>query len=234
MTLVEALNNYMRRPNRDVEGPLRISISDSKVIGGIGMVTMGRVEVGTAKVGDEVRLARTGLSGKIFSIEMHHQTVPAAVAGFNVGMVVKFPKGTKAKQVKRGDLLFRPADFTDKPELLPRRVKTFKAQVKVQNHPGQLKVGFEPQMCVRTGRCATRIKEIHWVVGKRTGGKKLEGADFVQKHEMAEITFEPRGFLYLEPFERSEAYGRVAGMESKSLVMMGKVLSVEYDVAAKP
>merc|ERR1711991_39523 len=228
-TLVEALNNYMRRPNRDTDGPLRISISDSKVIGGIGLVTMGRVEVGTAKVGDEVSLARNGLSGKIFSIEMHHQVVPAAVAGYNVGMVIKFPKGTKPKQVRRGDLLFRPAEFADTPDILPRRVKSFKAAVKVQNHPGQLKVGFEPQMCVRTGRCASRITKIHWVMGKRTGMKKLEDAEFVQKHEMAEITFEPQGFLYLEPFTRSEAYGRVAGMESKSLVMMGKILDVTYD-----
>ena len=141
---------------------------------------------------------------------------------------VKFPKGTKSKQVKRGDLLFRPSDFTKTPEVMPRYVKSFRAMVRVQNHPGELKVGFCPQMCVRTGSCASKITAIHYVMGKRTQGQKLENPEFVKKHEMAEITFEPQAFLYLEPFTRCESYGRVAGMESKSLVFMGKVLEVEY------
>ncbi|MHC4858366.1 MAG: elongation factor 1-alpha C-terminal domain-related protein, partial [Planctomycetota bacterium] len=179
---------------------------------------------------DEVKLARCGLTGKVFSIEMHHKQVTEGVAGFNVGMVVKFSdKSVKPKQIKRGDLLFRPSDFKDNPESIPRKVKSFRAIVNVQNHPGELKVGFTPQMCVRTGRCASRIAKIHWVNGKRTNGTKLENPEFVKKHEAAEITFEPAGFLYLEPYERSENYGRVAGMESKSLVMMGKVLEVEYE-----
>ena len=227
-TLYEALNDYMQHPIRDTEGPLHISVSDCRSIPGVGLVTMGRVEQGTVRKDDVVRLARVGLEGKVFSIEMHHQTVDAGVAGFNVGMVVKFPKGTKPKAVKRGDLLFRPSDYADTPELMPRPVKSFRAMVRVQNHPGELKVGFCPQMCVRTGRCASRISQIHWVMGKRTQGQKLEDPEFVKKHEMAEITFEPQGFLYLEPFSRSEPYGRVAGMESKTLVFMGKIEDVEY------
>merc|ERR1712065_18695 len=181
-TLYECLNNYMQIPTRDTEGPLHLSVSSSRTI----------------PKDDVVQLARNGLSGKTFSIQMHHQDVEAGIAGFNVGIIVKFPKGTKVKQVKRGDLLFRPSDYADTPDLQPRRVKSFKAMIRVQNHPGDLKVGFSPQMCVR-------------------------------KHEMAEITFEPQGFLYLEPFERSESYGRVAGLESKTLVFMGKVVDVEYE-----
>jgi elongation factor 1-alpha len=227
-TLVEALNNYMQRPERDTEGSLHISVSDCRLIGSVGLVTMGRIEVGTVHKDDVVRLARTGLEGRVFSIEMHHEAVEEGIAGFNVGMVIKFPKGTKAKHVKRGDLLFRPSDYEDTPELMPRPVKSFRAMVRVQNHPGELKAGFSPQMCVRTGRSASRIAKIHWVVGKRTNKQKLEDPEFVKKHEAAEITFEPLGFLYLEPFERCENYGRVAGMESRSLVMMGKVLEVEY------
>ncbi|KNC48313.1 elongation factor 1 alpha long form [Thecamonas trahens ATCC 50062] len=227
-TLVEALDNYMRIPDRDANGPLHLSVSGSRLIPGQGLVTMGRIEIGTIRKDDVVALARNGLSGKTFSIQMHHQDVDAGIAGFNVGIVVKFPKGTKPKQVKRGDLLYRPADYADKQELLPRRVKSFRAMIRVQNHPGDLKVGFCPQMCVRTGRCASRISEIHWVMGKRTAGQKLENPEFVRKHEMAEITFEPQGFLYCETFERSESYGRVAGLESKTLVFMGKIIDVEY------
>merc|ERR1711916_277182 len=212
-TLYECLNNYMQIPQRDTEGPLHLSVSSSRII----------------RKDDVVQLARNGLSGKTFAIQMHHQDVEAGIAGFNVGIIVKFPKGTKVKQVKRGDLLFRPSDYADTPDLQPRRVKSFKATIRVQNHPGDLKVGFSPQMCVRTGRCASRITTIHWVMGKRTAGAKLENPEFVRKHEMAEIAFEPQGFLYLEPFERSESYGRVAGLESKTLVFMGKVVDVEYE-----
>jgi translation elongation factor EF-1alpha len=59
--------------------------------------------------------------------------------------------------------------------------------------------------------------------------EKLEDPEFVKNHEAAEITFAPQSFLYLEPFDRSEGYGRVAGMESKTLVFMGKVLDVEFE-----
>jgi elongation factor 1-alpha len=229
-TLYDALNDYMQRPTRDNSGPMRVSVSDARTIGGVGLVTMGRIETGSVKKGDLVKLARTGFTGKVFSIEMHHKSVEEGVAGFNVGMVIKFDdKNVKPKQIKRGDLLFRPSDFKDNEAIMPRKVKSFRALVNVQNHPGELKPGFSPQMCVRTGRCASKISKIHWVTGKRTSGSKLENPEFVKKHEAAEITFEPLGFLYLEPYSHCEAYGRVAGMESKSLVMMGKVLEVEYE-----
>ena len=85
----------MQRPVRDTEGPLRISVSGCKQISGVGLVTMGRVEVGTVKKDDMVQLARGGISGKVFSIEMHHKSVDAAIAGFNVGMVGQVSKGNK-------------------------------------------------------------------------------------------------------------------------------------------
>jgi elongation factor 1-alpha len=227
-TLYDALNNYMQRPEREVDGPLRISISGS-TLKEVGLITTGRIETGTLNVGDIVRLASSGLEGKVNSIEMHHNMVEAGVAGFNVGMLVKFPKGTKTKSVKCGDFLFRPADFVDTPDLMPRRITSFRAMIQIKNHPGELKVGFSPQMFVRTGRSACRIAEIHWVMGKRTGGQKEENPQFVKKGEMAEITFQPQKFLYLEPFDQCEVYGRAAGMESKQLVTIGKVVSIKYE-----
>ena len=51
--------------------------------------------------------------------------------------------------------------------------------------------------------------------------------------ETAEIVFEPKQPFYLESFEECAGLGRVAVMDSNSLVMLGKVMSVEYKTEEK-
>ena len=46
--------------------------------------------------------------------------------------------------------------------------------------------------------------------------------------ESAEIVFEPQQLFYLESFDQCEGLGRIAVMDSNQLVMLGKVMSVEY------
>ena len=77
------------------------------------------------------------------------------------------------------------------------------------------------------------MKEIKWKSGKSTGGEKQENPPFVKAGEAAEVVFEPQQPLYLESFEDCPGLGRVAVMDSNSLVMLGKVLSVEYGEAEK-
>jgi elongation factor 1-alpha len=224
ITLLDALNNYVQRPTRDMDGAVRMPLGGDAKIPGIGTILTGRVETGTVRKNDTVKFADSGVEGKVFSIQMHHEDVDAGFAGFNIGMNVKFPKGIKMP--KRGDMMFVVDDPKDTPETTPRRVKSFRAMVRVENHPGELKVGFCPVVCVRTGRDACRIKEIHYKQNKKEG--KVENPPFVKSGDMAEVTFEPTRFLYIEPFERCEGLGRVAILEGNSLVMLGRVKDVEY------
>ena len=72
------------------------------------------------------------------------------------------------------------------------------------------------------------MTNINWKISKKTGDDKIENPEFLERAEQAEIVFEPQQQLYLEDFEKCEGLGRIAVMDSNSLVMLGKVMSVEY------
>ena len=86
--LLEALDE-MREPKRPTELPLRLPLQDVYKIGGIGTVPVGRVETGIIKPGMTVQFGPTGLTTEVKSVEMHHESLPEAVPGDNVGFNVK-------------------------------------------------------------------------------------------------------------------------------------------------
>ena len=56
----------------------------------------------------------------------------------------------------------------------------------------------------------------------------IESPEFIQAGDQGEILFVPKMPMYLEPYESCAGLGRIAVMDSNSLVMLGKVISVEY------
>ena len=148
--------------------------------------------------------------------------VPQALPGDNVGLNIK---GLDKKNMpKVGDVIYVEKENTLTP------VKSFKAQVAVQEHPGQLKVGYCPLIHVRTAKASCKMTKILWKMGKKTGNQKLENPQFLEMGEAAEVVFEPQVTtpLYLEKYEDCPGLGRIAVMDSNQLTMMGKVLDVEY------
>ena len=87
-TLLDALD-MLDAPVRPVEKPLRLPLQDVYKIGGIGTVPVGRIETGVMKPGDVVTFAPANVSTEVKSIEMHHESIPEAVPGDNVGFNVK-------------------------------------------------------------------------------------------------------------------------------------------------
>merc|ERR1712006_48538 len=87
-TLLEALDN-VNPPKRPTEKPLRLPLQDVYKIGGIGTVPVGRVETGILKPNIQCCFAPTGLTTEVKSVEMHHESLPEAVPGDNVGFNVK-------------------------------------------------------------------------------------------------------------------------------------------------
>jgi len=226
VTLLDALEKLAKPPKRDLEGKVRVPINGVYKIKGVGDVITGRVEQGAIKPNDVVGIVPRGIKGlKVFSVEMHHKSVPEALPGDNVGLNIKGLE--KGNMPKVGDVFYLEKEGT------PLPVKSFVAQVNVQDHPGELKVGFCPLIHVRTAKSSCRMKEIKWKSGKSTGGEKQENPPFVKAGDAAEVVFEPQQPLYLESFEECPGLGRVAVMDSNSLVMLGKVLSVEYGEAEK-
>ena len=68
-------------------------------IGGIGTVPVGRVETGIIKPGMVVAFAPSNLQTEVKSVEMHHESLPEALPGDNVGFNVK---NVSVKELKRG------------------------------------------------------------------------------------------------------------------------------------
>ena len=220
-TILDALENFVKPPKRAPEAPLRIPISGVYNIKGVGSIITGRLEQGTAKVGDEVAFAPCAISGcKMFSIEMHHKKYEQAVPGDNIGMSIKGL--SKDNMPKSGDVLFKPSEGHCS------AVKSFVAMVNVQDHPGQLKPRFTPIIHVRTSKVPCKMTKINWKMGKKTGGEKQEEPSFLERGENAEVVFEPSKPIFLEPFDKTPGMGRIAVMDSNSLVMLGKVNSVDY------
>jgi elongation factor 1-alpha len=217
-TLLDALNNFITPPKRYPDLPLRLPVSTVYNIKGVGQIICGTVEQGTLRPGDMIGIAPVGLKGKkMFSIEMHKKTIPAALPGDSVGMSIKGI--TKDETVTPGDIIYLEKEGECKP------VKTFTAMVAVQEHPGVLKVGYCPLIFSRTAKVACKMTKILWKQSKKTGGAKLENPPELSQFENAEVEFEPTQPLFLEPFEKCAALGRIAVMDSNRLKMLGKVTS---------
>merc|ERR1719259_1158427 len=87
-TLLDAFDAIIP-PTRPTDKPLRLPLQDVYKIGGIGTVPVGRVETGIIKPGIVVTFAPSQLSTEVKSVEMHHESLPEAVPGDNVGFNVK-------------------------------------------------------------------------------------------------------------------------------------------------
>merc|ERR1712159_624343 len=224
-TLLDALENMVSVPPRPVDKVLRMPVSGVHKIKGVGDVITGRLEQGVVKPGDEcvfvpTHTSSTPCQGKIFSVEMHHKSVPQAQCGDNVGLNVK---GLAKENMPRvGDVMALKKDST------VNRAKKFTAQIVVLDHPGQLKPGYTPVAFVRTGRSAVKMTKIVFKMGKSTGNQKVEEPPFLETNDMAEAEFEPVQPFVVEPFKVCAGLGRVAIMEGISVVMLGKVTKAEY------
>jgi elongation factor 1-alpha len=224
VTLLDCLNDFAEIPDRKPDAPMRLPISGLYKIKGVGDVLAGRVEQGTVEVGKEViflptHTAANACSGKVFTIEMHHKSVPKAQTGDNVGMNIKgLDKGNMPRV---GDCMIYKDDTGLK------HIKNFTAQVQTLDIPGEIKKGYSPIGFVRTGRSACKITALEWKIGKETGGKKMEEPHSLKSNEAAQVVFEPCQPLICDSFKNCEGLSRVAFLDGNSAVMLGKIVKVE-------
>jgi len=183
-TLVEALDMF-QIPPRPVDKPLRLPIQDVYSITGVGTVPVGKVETGILREGDKVIFEPSGVIGEVKSIEIHHQRIPEARPGDNVGFNVR---GVAKEQIKRGDVVGHP----DNP---PTVAKEFTAQIIVLQHPTVITAGYTPVFHCHTATQACTIEEIIAKIDPRTGQVIQEKPDFIKTGDAARIRVRP-----LRPF----------------------------------
>merc|ERR1719479_788594 len=233
VNLYDALENLVKPPKRDTKKPFRMPVSGVYKIKGVGDVITGRIEQGCLKPNETVGFAPSGITGKCFTIEMHHKNVEEANTGDNVGVNVKgLPKDNLPKV---GDVMYNNAESAD---TSPKQVSEFTVMAFVSDHPGQLKHakkkgdemvgGFTPTIHVRTAKAPCQMREIKWKMGKSTGNQKVESPPFVEAGDSAEIVFAPKMPFVCDAYDKCKPLGRMAAMDSNSLVMLGKITNVVY------
>src|SRR3990172_942174 len=173
-TLVASLNT-LEVPPKPTDKPLRLPIQDVYSITGIGVVPVGRVETGVLKPNMKIHFQPADKVGEVKSIEMHHESIPEAVPGDNVGFNVR---GVDKKDLRRGDV----AGPSDNP---PTVAKSFTAQIMVLNHPSVITVGYTPVFHAHTAQVACTFEEIVKSLDPRTGATKQEKPDHIKTGDAA-------------------------------------------------
>jgi len=211
--LFEALD-ALTVPKRPSDKPLRLPLQDVYKIGGIGTVPVGRVETGVLKPGMTVMFAPAGVSTEVKSIEMHHETVPEAHPGDNVGFNVK---NLSVKDIRRG---FVASDIKNDPAM---GVEDFTAQVIVLNHPGKISAGYAPVLDCHTAHIACKFAELLSKIDKRSGQETEGKPATIQKGDAAMVRMEPSKPMCCEPFSVYPPLGRFAVRDMRQTVAVGVI-----------
>ena len=214
--LLEALND-LPAPEPPTDADLRLPIQDVYTISGIGTVPVGRVETGTLNTGDNVSFQPSDVSGEVKTIEMHHEEVPSAAPGDNVGFNVR---GIGKDDIRRGDVCGPASDP-------PSVAETFQAQIVVMQHPSVITAGYTPVFHAHTAQVACTVESIDKKIDPSTGETAEENPDFIQSGDAAVVTVRPQKPLSIEPSAEIEELGSFAIRDMGQTIAAGKVLSVE-------
>ena len=106
--LMDAVDSYIPTPKRPTDQPFLMPVEDVFTITGRGTVATGRIERGTAKVGDNIEIVGMKEEKKstvITGLEMFRKTLDEALAGDNVGALLR---GVERNEVERGQVLAKP------------------------------------------------------------------------------------------------------------------------------
>lgn len=147
LELMDAVDNWIEEPVRDIDKPFLMPIEDVFSITGRGTVATGRIEAGVVNVGDPVEIVGMGeekLTSTVTGVEMFRQILERGEAGDNAGILLR---GIDKKQIRRGMVIAKPGSVTPH--------KKFKAEVYIlskeeggRHTPFHNK--YRPQFYVRT------------------------------------------------------------------------------------
>ncbi|MGQ0535342.1 MAG: translation elongation factor EF-1 subunit alpha [Methanobacteriota archaeon] len=216
--LVKTFDGKFTEPKKPTDLPLRIPIQDVYSITGIGTVPVGRIETGKLRPGDKVVFQPSGSHGEVKSVEMHHEQVPEAQPGDNVGFNVR---GIDKKSVRRGDVC---GHSEKKP---PRVAKTFVARVAVLQHPSVIAPGYTPVFHAHTAQVACTFLELQKKIDPRTGATTQDKPEFLKTGDIAVVKIQPQRPLALEVFSEIPHMARFAVRDMGQTVAAGQVLEIE-------
>ena len=144
--LMDAVDDYIPTPERDIEKTFLMAIEDVFSITGRGTVATGRIERGVVKVGDNVEIIgiKDTQTTTITGIEMFQKTLEEGFAGDNVGILLR---GVTRENIERGMVLAEPGTITPHTNF-EAEVYVLKKEEGGRHTP--FFVGYRPQFYIRT------------------------------------------------------------------------------------
>ncbi|WP_163717479.1 elongation factor Tu [Mangrovibacterium lignilyticum] len=147
MELMDACDNWIPLPPRDIDKPFLMPVEDVFSITGRGTVATGRIETGLVHTGDELQLIGLGAEGRktvCTGVEMFRKILDDGQAGDNVGLLLR---GVDKKEIKRGMILAKPGSITPHTKF-KAEVYVLKKEEGGRHTPFHNK--YRPQFYVRT------------------------------------------------------------------------------------
>lgn len=213
-TILEQLDAFPA-PELPTNLPMRMPVQDVYDITGIGTVPVGKIETGVMKVGQKVRVlpgrTGTGIDGEVKTIEAHHEQMPEAHAGDNVGINVR---GVGKKDLARGDVICEAANPVP-------IVEEFIATITVINHPSVLAKGYTPVFHIHTAQVPCQFVELIAQINPATGEVIKENPDFLKNGDSAKVRLKPQGNVCLETQKDNAFMSRFAVRDAGITVAAG-------------
>ncbi len=154
MELINAIDKYIPKPERDFEKPFLMPVEDVFSIKGRGTVVTGRIETGIVKINEEVEIIGfdKNATSTVTGVEMFRKLLDEGQAGDNVGLLLR---GVKKEDVQRGQVIVKAGSIKAKSK--------FEAEVYIlkKEEGGRHKpffTGYKPQFYIRTTDVTGEIK----------------------------------------------------------------------------
>jgi len=107
--LMNMVDNYIKQPERNINGPFLLSIEGSLIARGRGTVVTGKIEQGHIQINDELDLLSSIIKQTTcLGLEMFRRNLDKAEVGDNVGILIR---GIKKDEVTRGNILAKPGSM---------------------------------------------------------------------------------------------------------------------------
>lgn len=201
----------LEEAKKPVDKPLRIPVQDVYSIKGVGTVPIGRVETGTLKIGDELIFMPQKVTGKVKSIEMHHESMEMAEPGDNIGFNVR---GVSKGEIRRGDV----AGHKDNP---PTVASEFIGKIIVLESPTYITPGFTPLIHCQSSHSPGEIIEIKHKINPKTGEVLEENPEYLKKGDAGVVRIKPNQPIVMEKAKEFPELGRFAARHGGRTIAAG-------------
>jgi len=214
-TLLESLND-LPESEPPTDAPLRLPIQDVYTISGIGTVPVGRVETGILNIGDNVSFQPSDVGGEVKTVEMHHEEVPKAEPGDNVGFNVRGLGRTTSVAVTS---VVPPTTR----RASPRRSRAGRRR---QHHPASSPPATRRSSTPTRRRSPVRSRRSTRRSTPRRGEVAEENPDFIKSGDAAVVTVRPQKAAQHRAVRRDSELGSFAIRDMGQTIAAGKVLEV--------